>query len=56
MALFILLIRASLLLLGSVVVTIGILFGGKDLIVDMSKPERTLIAIVLGIGVAESNN
>ena len=48
--------RASLLLLESVVVTIGVLFGGRDLMVDISKPDRTPIAIVLGIGVADKSN
>ena len=39
-----------------VVVTIGVRFGGKDLIVDISKPDKTPMAIVLGIGVADNSN
>ena len=43
-------------MLGSVVVTIGVLLGGRDLIVDMSNPDKTPIAIVLGIGVADKSS
>ena len=48
--------RAPLLLLGSVEVTIGFLFGGSDLIVETSNPDNTPIAIVLGIGVADKRS
>ena len=56
MAFLILLIRASRLLLLNNVVTIGFLFGGNDLMVDTSNPDKTLIAIVLGIGVADKSS
>ena len=56
MAFLILLISASRLLLLNNVVTIGFLFGGNDLMVDTSNPDKTLIAIVLGIGVADKRS
>ena len=56
MAFLILFISASRLLLLNNVVTIGFLFGGNDLMVDTSNPDKTLIAIVLGIGVADKSS